>query len=239
VKTGRPVNPGSYPLLILGLLGGVASGKSLVADQLKSLGAGILDGDQAGHEVLQQTEVKQEIFKRWGAEVFEPDPKTQTCEVNAGTETFPTESQVNQASRVNRAALARIVFQPSAAGREALEQLEQITHPRIKLLLERQLSSFRAEGYSLAVLDAPVMIKAGWHKLCNVIMFVDAPHAARLARAKRRGWEEGEFERREAAQESLEYKRSLADVIIDNSGTPEATAIQVNSWWNSQFPPAL
>jgi dephospho-CoA kinase len=230
VKTGLLVNPGEFPLLIIGLLGGVASGKSLVADQLKALGAGILDGDRAGHEVLLQNEVKQAIYDRWGADVFESKgtaPASDSLEA----------SKLSLAtSQVNRAALARIVFAPTSAGRAELEQLERITHPRIKLILEQQLASLIARHVPVAVLDAPVMIKACWHKLCNVIMYVDAPRAARIERAKRRGWDEAEFDRREAAQEPLDFKKSLAQVVIDNSGTPEQTQKQVLKWWESEFP---
>jgi dephospho-CoA kinase len=232
VKTGLLVNPGEFPLLIIGLLGGVASGKSLVADQLKALGAGILDGDRAGHEVLLQHEVKQAIYDRWGADVFEKD------EISRGNTPHGTSNFSLATSHVNRAALARIVFPPTSAGRAELEQLERITHPRIKLILEQQLASLTAHHVPVAVLDAPVMIKAGWHKLCNIIMFIDAPRVARLERAKRRGWDEAEFDRREAAQEPLELKRSLAQVVVDNSGTPEQTQKQVLKWWESQFPAA-
>jgi dephospho-CoA kinase len=232
VKTGQLANPGELPLLILGLLGGVASGKSLVADQLTTLGAGILDGDRAGHEVLQQSEVQRAIFDRWGEEVFEPRAIAPTHEPD-GTHSF---SQNNR--RINRAALARIVFAPTSVGREALNQLEQITHPRIKVILEEQMVSLAARKIPLAVLDAPVMIKAGWHNLCNEIMFVEAPREARLARALRRGWDEAEFDRREAAQEPLEYKKSLAQVVIDNSGSPEQTRKQIISWWETRFPAA-
>ena len=217
-------------MLILGLLGGVASGKSLVADQLKTLGAGILDGDRAGHEVLQQQEVKQVIYDRWGAKVFQSEKASPTSDSNDSSE-FSLAT-----SHVNRAALARIVFAPTSTGRADLEQLERITHPRIKLILEEQLASLVARQVPVAVLDAPVMIKAGWHKFCNVILFVDAPRSARLERAKRRGWDEAEFDRREAAQEPLDFKKSLAQVVVDNSGTPEQTQQQVIKWWQSQFP---
>ena len=220
-------------MLILGLLGGVASGKSLVADQLKALGAGILDGDRAGHEVLHQHEVKRAIYDRWGADVFE-------SEVIAPASDPQSTSEFSLAkSHINRAALARIVFAPTSDGREELNQLEQITHPRIKLVLEEQLASLTARKVPLAVLDAPVMIKAGWHKVCDVIMFVESPREARLARAKRRGWNETEFDRREAAQEPLDFKKSLAQVVVDNSGTPEQTQAQVIQWWESQFPERL
>ena len=68
------------------------------------------------------------------------------------------------------------------------------------------------------VLDAALLLEAGWDKLCERLAFVEAPPEVRLARATARGWTAAEFAAREAAQESLDFKRRRADVIIDNSG---------------------
>lgn len=209
-----------------------------MADQLKTLGASILDGDRAGHEVLRQPEVKQAIYDRWGEAVFARDAATAARASEASQVSLPPSGALDGTLKdceVNRAALARLVFAPTEQGRDALEALEQITHPRIKLLLEEQMAALAARNAPLVVLDAPVMIKAGWHKFCNVLMFVEAPASVRLERARRRGWEDAEFFRREAAQESLEYKKSLADVLIDNSGSPLETRNQVEQWWRFQF----
>jgi len=203
---------GTESLFIVGILGGIASGKSLVADLLQQRGAAILDGDRAGHEVLRQQEVKQALRRRYGERVFDTD------------------------NEVDRKALAEIVFDPTPAGMAELQYLEQITHPRIKVVLRKQMEQLAREGKKVAVLDAPVMVKAGWDKLCNKIIFVDAPRPLRLERAKRRGWSEAAFERREAAQEPVDVKRALADVVIDNSGNRAHTEEQVECFWNS-IPP--
>lgn len=214
-------------MLVVGLLGGVASGKSLVAGELVALGAALLDGDRAGHEVLRMPDVERAVRERWGARVFGQD------------------------GRIDRSALARIVFaspsEPTAqahpdasggrttppVGNEDLNQLEQITHPRIGALLERRAAELEADGYPVAVLDAPVMLKAGWDHFCDRIVFIEAPLEVRLARARQRGWTPNEFAEREAAQESLNVKRDHADTIIDNSGSPEATRAQVTRLWQS------
>jgi len=193
---------------IVGLLGGVASGKSLVARQLCELGAGLLDGDRAGHEVLRYPEIERQIREQFGDTAFDPQ------------------------GRVDRKALGRIVFAPTPAGRQSLERLERITHPEIGILLRRQADQLAAEGRPLAVLDAPVMLKAGWNEFCNHIVFVDAPRTIRMARARERGWNQEDFAAREAAQESLEVKRAHADTTIDNSGSPEATQAQVKRLWD-------
>jgi dephospho-CoA kinase len=193
---------------IVGLLGGVASGKSLVARQLCELGAGLLDGDRAGHEVLQLPEIERQVRQNWGDAVF-------------GAE-----------GRVNRKALGKIVFAPPPEGPRQLQRLEQLTHPEIGVRLQRQAEDLAREGRKVAVLDAPVMLKAGWDKFCDRIVFVDAPREVRLARAIGRGWNQEDFAAREAAQESLEVKRAHADTTIDNSGSPEATQAQVKRLWD-------
>src|SRR5690606_17698829 len=102
------------------------------------------DGDKAGHQVLRQDEVKEAIRNRWGDAVFQTVDE-ENFDDEHSTETFqafdPTPHVFDQ---VNRAALARIVFAPTPEGRAELAKLEQITHPRIKRLLERQLAEMRA-----------------------------------------------------------------------------------------------
>lgn len=192
---------------IIGLLGGIASGKSLVAEQLRQLGAGLLDGDRAGHEVLRLTDVRQFIRERWGNGAIGPD------------------------GEVDRKALGRVVFDPSPHGRQALEQLEAITHPRITERLRQQAAELAALGSAVAVLDAPVMLKAGWDRFCDHIVFVEAPRETRLSRALARGWRQEDFAARESAQEPIATKRARADLAIDNSGSPQQTRQQVERLW--------
>jgi dephospho-CoA kinase len=155
-------------------------------------------------------EVVQTVRQRWGEAVFGPD------------------------GQVDRKALAKIVFDPSPNGRQELQYLEQLTHPKIGQLLSQEAEALAATGrYKALVLDAPVMLEAGWHTLCDHIVFVDAPRQVRLARAQSRGWTEADFTSREAAQESLDVKRRQADAIIDNSGSLESVQAQVRRLWDS------
>lgn len=206
-------------MLIIGIVGGVASGKSLVADSLKALGAGVLDGDRAGHKVLEEPEVRAAIHRRWGDQVF----------------TTATGEADRSSLSVDRKALAKIVFAPPPDGPRELEHLEQLTHPRIRAMLEFQAAELAERGMEAAVLDAPVLMKAGWDSLCEKIVFVDAPREIRLARARERGWSDEEFQRREDAQKSLDVKRSRADVVIDNSASPESTQAQLEKFWYNLF----
>ncbi len=196
-------------MLVIGLLGGVASGKSLVAKELERLGAGHLDADRAGHEVLRLPRVEAAARQRWGAGVF------------------------NTAGHIDRSQLARLVFAAPPNGPRERKYLEQLTHPEIGRLLEQQARQWTAEGLPAAVLDAPLLLEAGWDKFCDTLVFVDAPREVRLGRALARGWTESEFSARENAQEPLDLKRKRADVVIDNATSFEQTREQVERFWQS------
>lgn len=204
-------------LRIIGLLGGVASGKSLVAEEFRRLGAGVLDADRAGHEVLRESDVKEALRNRFGAAVLDDQ------------------------GEINRSALAGLVFGAGAEQRENRAFLEQLTHPRIAEQLEDQADKMAKSGAQVAILDAAVMLRAGWNSVCDCIVFVEAPDEVRLRRAMARGWTEAEFRAREAAQETLETKRGFADQVIDNSASAEYTRTQVERFWRFfvENPPRL
>ena len=198
-------------MLTIGLIGGVASGKSLVAEEFRRLGAVVFDADRAGHEVLTEPEVKAALRHRWGASVFTPS------------------------GEVDRAAVAKIVFAPPNAshGPNELAWLEQLTHPRITAKMQAEIARLTNEKKPpVLILDAPILLKAGWDRMCQQIVFVDASAELRLARARGRGWTAEQFAAREQAQEPLDYKMSRADLVIDNSGTPERTRQQVAKVWS-------
>lgn len=193
---------------LIGIAGGVACGKSLVAAQLEQLGATVLDADKIGHEVLTEEEVKRAIRERWGNAVFDPS------------------------GDVSRAELARIVFAPPPGGPAQLELLESIVHPRISRRLRKRIKELESdESVKVVVLDAAVMFKTGWGKNCDQIVFVDAASQIRHQRAIRRGWSEETWKARENSQASLEDKKKRANMIIDNSGTKEETLRQVQQLW--------
>lgn len=196
-------------MLTLGLVGGIASGKSQVADYLRDLGAIVLDADRAGHEVLRDPAVVAKIKSRWGDKVLDT------------------------AGQISRRAVAKIVF---AAGNEAEKQfLEQLTHPRIQMRMQQEI--LRAQALTppprALVLDAALLFEAGWNSLCDKILYVDAPRDVRLERAVSRGWSAEQFAAREAAQWPVEDKRSRADLVIRNVRTLESLREVVRLTWRS------
>ena len=194
---------------IIGITGGVASGKSLVAEQLAKLGAGVIDADRTGHEILQLPRVEQAARRRWGEAIFDLD------------------------GRIDRARLARIVFASGTESEAERKYLEQLTHPEIASSVWRQAETLQAAGVEIVVLDAALLVEAAWDQKCEKVLFIEAPREARLARARARGWSEEDFAAREGAQESLNLKRERADLTIDNSGSPEQTQAQIERFWQS------
>jgi dephospho-CoA kinase len=184
-------------MLILGLVGGIASGKSLVANVLRDMGAVVLDADQAGHYVLRQPDVIAELRKRWGEKILDAH------------------------GQVVRRDVAKIVF---AQGNESERKfLEQLTHPRIEELLKKELDAIRnsPEKPPVVVIDAPLLFEAGWDRFCDKILFVDAPRDIRLERAVARGWSTEQFAAREASQLPLVDKATRSHIVIRNAKTLE------------------
>jgi len=198
---------------VIGILGGVASGKSFVADCFRELGAATLDGDRIGHEVLRTAEVEQAARDRWGDAIFDDE------------------------GHIDRRELAKAVFKDGANGQDASEELaflESLTHERIGQRLAAEAEQLRqASGHPAAIIDAAVLLKAGWDHLCDSIIFVEVPEDIRKQRAVDRGWAPSELARREQSQLPLEAKRQRADTIIDNSQDRETTRRQVRQYWAS------
>jgi len=186
---------------VIGMVGGVGSGKSTVARLFAECGAAVVDADRIAHEVLKRPTVKNEVARRWGREVFRPD------------------------GEVDRAALGRAVFaEPNGA-----ETLNALVHPLIRVEMEREMRAARAaQAARLIVVDAPLLLEAGREDWCDALVFVDAPRAVRAERVHiRHGWPAAELDRREARQLDVEAKRARCAYTIDNSGSEEQTAAQV------------
>lgn len=193
----------------IGLTGGIASGKSVVAAELAKLGAVVLDADQAAHDVINQPEVRAELVERWGESILQPN------------------------GQIDRSQIAQRVFGEGKAAEVELQFLESVLHPRIHQQFEARLQELADARTSVAVIDAPLLLEAGWEGLCDDLVFVDSPRADRLARAKTRNWSEAEFAKREACQMPIAEKRQRSTHILANSVTLASLRTQVQAFWAS------
>ena len=198
------------PMHVIGLLGGIASGKSFVAQRLAALGADLVNADKIAHQVLRRPEVEQAARERWGQKIFDPD------------------------GRIDRASLGRIVFGGGPDADRQRQYLESITHPLIREGLQERIEKDRGERKPAVVLDAPLLLEGGWSTLCDILLFVETPMDLRQARAAERGWGKDELAIREQTQVSVDEKRRLADVIIDNAHSPEHTQAQIEHFWRTR-----
>lgn len=175
---------------VLGVIGGIGSGKSEAAKALASRGGKVVSGDLAGHLALLVPGIRQQIAGRWP-------------------------NAIDSAGEVDRKRLGHIVF----ADPKDLRHLESLVFPWIKSRLHQEISAARSDaGVAFVVLDAAIMLEAGWDGHCDRIVFVDAPRALRVARVASRGWTATELDRREATQMPLEDKRRHAHATVTNDG---------------------
>lgn len=188
---------------VVGLIGGMGSGKSLVASLFAQHGARVLAGDVFGHEALRQPHVREQVIARWGRGVLDEN------------------------GEINRRKLGALVFADPAQRRA----LEALSCPWIERRFRDELEKAGADpAVSLVVIDAAILLEAGWHNFCDRIVYVHAPRPVRLRRlSDGRGWTQKEVAAREQAQWPLAVKAGRADDAIDNSGPPEETARQVEA----------
>ena len=178
--------------LVIGLVGGIGSGKSEVARVLADEGCVVIDSDAEARRLIQSTSVRDTLVSWWGDEILAED----------GT--------------VDRKKVAQIVFSDP----EERKRLEGLLHPLIHEARQRKIRE-NADAPAI-VIDAPLLYEAGVDRECDAVIFVDAPREARLARVREhRGWDEDELARREASQMTIEEKRRRADVVIRNDASLE------------------
>ena len=191
-------------MYIIGLTGNIACGKSTVVAMLRELGAAVCDADAVVHQVQAPHGIAyQPIVDAFGAEIL-------------------VDQMFGQP--INRPALGRIVF----ADPEKLRLLESLVHPAVRETILAWLQQQIEAQIPVAVIDAIKLIESGYPALCNAVWVVTAPPEQQLQRLMHdRGMSEADARQRIAAQGSQADKIAVADVVIDNGGTLEATRAQV------------
>jgi len=180
--------------IVIGLVGGIGSGKSSVARAFASLGALVYDADRETSKVLAQRDVVETFREWWGDRV------------------------VNGDGSVNRREVAQIVFSDEAER----ERLEGLVHPRLAAARKEVKVEAQRVNAPAVIVDAPLLFEAGIEGECDKVVYVDTPRELRLARVASRGWDGDELDRRERAQKPLDEKRARSDAVIDNSGDEAA-----------------
>lgn len=208
----------AIPVPVLGIVGGIGSGKSYVSSLFAKLGAHIIDADRIGHEVLTRPAIIKAIHDTWGNAVF--DSQLSTLNPQPGSHNSQLSSQLS------RKKLGAIVF----ADPIEKAKLEALVHPLIRGEIERQIHEASSNpAIKLVILDAAIMLETGWNDACQAVIFVEASESVRLQRVARRGWDSAELQKREASQWPLEKKKSHCQHIIPNEGDEVFTQTLVNA----------
>jgi dephospho-CoA kinase len=187
---------------VIGLLGGIGSGKSAAAAALAHRGGRVLVADEFGHEALYQPDLRARIVAEFGKGILD------------------------EKGEIARRKLGNVVF----TDEDKRRKLEAIVHPWIERRIEEEIARAQADPtVRFVVLDAALMLETGWSRVCDKLVFVESPREARLERiARQRGWTPQEVEAREHAQLPLTEKARRADHVLKNSTTLDALDRQVD-----------
>jgi len=193
-------------MLLVGLTGGIGSGKSTVARMLEKRGAVVFDADVLARQaVAPGTPGFEKVVERFGPNVLAPG------------------------GGLDREALASIVFSDPAARRD----LEGIVHPEVRRMFAEGCEEYR-DSDLVVVFSAPLLVETGMHTAFDLLIVVSAPVATQIERLMRdRGMAERDVQARIDAQLPLEAKAEAADVLVDNEGTLEDLEAQVERVWRN------
>lgn len=152
------ISTAKHKVFVVGLVGGIASGKSQVGKMFESLGGLVIDADKLGHEVLQRPSVASHLGQLFGNEILDDQ------------------------GQVIRRAVGKLVFGEDAESATRRNQLEEIVHPLIHSEALKRLADVRSSPKppTAVVIDAPLLLEKNWAPLCDVILFIDTPDAVRM-----------------------------------------------------------
>ena len=194
-------------MILIGLTGGIGSGKSTVAGYLAECGAAVIDADKVGHEAFQKgTAAYQDVITLFGTGILDRE------------------------GEIDRKKLGKIVFD----NRQLREKLNRIMWSRIWEMIKSRIDDFRKQDKEVVVVEAFGFIEAGWHKLVDQVWVTVVPEKLVIERLKeQRGLAETEIKARIKSQLSTEDRNKYADVVIVNDGTPEELRGKIHQHWLS------
>ncbi|MHC4123895.1 MAG: dephospho-CoA kinase [Planctomycetota bacterium] len=192
---------------IIGIIGGIGSGKSTVATGFGELGCEVIDADKIAHELLNRVDIREKVAKSFGGNILDSN------------------------NRIIRKKLADIVF----ADGNKLAQLNKILHPPVLKKTTELIAQYNHRaGVKAIVLDMPLLAEVGWLDRCDRVVFVDCKENLRLERAKEEGiFNKNQLKFRENFQISLDKKIKLADNTIDNNSGLSALTKQIDVIFSS------
>ena len=190
--------------VVIGILGGIGSGKSTVARMFEKLGAVRIDADDIAREVREQPDVVERISQAWGEKVL-------------------TDGQVDRKKLAERA----------FSSREEIDRLNAIIHPQVMSRIEKALNDIKTDpSPQAAVLDAPLLMETGFDSACGVLIYVDTGLELRKRRALAgKNLSEADLAAREKFQISLDKKRGMSHHAVDNNSSEDLTFQQVSEIW--------
>ena len=195
-------------MLVIGLTGGIGTGKSEVASLLRSLGAEVIDADQVGHEAYTpNSESWRAVVNAFGEEILRPD------------------------GQIDRGRLGAIVFSDP----EQLDKLNGIMHPRMARMVGDKIEVFRDKGKPAVVVEAAVLFEAGWDSLVDEVWTTDSPVELVIERLQaRNGMGEEEVMRRINSQMDRSERIERSDLVVDNSGDVTSLEETVKALWDTR-----
>ena len=176
---------------IIGIAGGIGSGKSFVASLFGELGCLVISSDKQVAAAYRSDDIKQTLRQWWGDQVIKPD------------------------GEVDKRFIAAKVFNSPGERR----RLEGLIHPRVHEMRRREMEAAADDPSAKAFIwDTPLLFETGLNKECDAVVFVDAPLPLRLERVRqKRAWDEAELLRREKSQHPLDRKREISDYVVSNT----------------------
>jgi dephospho-CoA kinase len=195
-------------MLVIGLTGSIGTGKSVVAELMQALGAVLINADRVGHEAYTpNSEGWNAVVGAFGKEIVQDN------------------------GEIDRRKLGGIVFSDP----ERLAELNRIMHPRIMSMIGDQLDELRSQGVQVAVVEAAVLLEAGWEPLVDEVWATDSPVGVLIQRLQaRNGMSEEEVRKRLGSQMDRSERLARVDVVVDNSRDMAHLEKTVNSLWDSR-----